>query len=414
MGDPADQDVTATGEARDHLPYGRHTVEDDDIAAVRAALESGWLTTGPAVERFETALAAAVGARHAVVCASGTAALHLAALALPIAPGDRAVVPSVTFLATANAPHFAGAEIVFADVDPDSGLMGADHLADAIARAGEPVRAAFPVHLNGQCAELPEIARLCAERDIAVIHDAAHSLATTYAGANGETRVGEGGDGSLACFSFHPVKLIAMGEGGAVTTADDAVAARLKQLRNHGMSRDAAAFVNAALATDSSGRPNPWYYEMAAPGLNYRASDLHCALGLSQLAKLSRFVERRRALAERYDSLIGGLAPLVRPVGRVAGCRPAWHLYVVLIDFDAAGVERAEVMRRLDARGIGSMVHYLPVHLQPYWQQRVGALELPGARRYYERALTLPLFPAMADGDVDRVVDELGRALAGA
>ena len=405
-----------TGKAGDDfLPYGRQTIDDDDIAAVAEVLRGDWLTSGPAVERFETALVSRVGARHAVVCSSGTAALHLAALALDLAPGDRVVVPSLTFLATANAPHHAGADIVFADVDADSGLMGAGDLKAALDRAeqdgGAKVRAVFPVHLNGQCRDMAEIAALCAEHGLAVVRDAAHALGSRFIAGNEDHPVGWGGDGSMNAFSFHPVKTIAMGEGGAVTTDDDATAERLRLARNHGMSRDASGFVNAALAFDADGNPNPWYYEMAAPGFNYRASDIHCALAASQLGKLDGFVARRRALAALYDEGLAALAPIVSPVGRSAGCTPAWHLYVVLIDFEAAGVSRAEVMRRLGARRIGTMVHYLPVHLQPYYAARSGALSLPGAERYYARALSLPLYPAMADSDVARVLGELAAAL---
>ena len=404
MGDSQDREVSGAAS----LPYARQTIDDDDVAAVGAALRSGWLTTGPAVAGFEAALASTVGARFAVACSSGTAALHLAALALELKPGARVVVPTMTFLATANAPRHAGAEILFADVDPDTGLMTAADLEAALAGAGD-VAAVFPVHLNGQCQDLEAIAALCRERGIAVVHDAAHSLGTRYQDKDSERVVG--GDGALCAFSFHPVKLITMGEGGAVTTDDEALAARMAGARNHGISRVPESFASPDLAFDRDGAANPWYYEMAEPGFNYRASDLHCALGLSQLGKIERFIARRRELVERYDSLIAALAPLVSPLARVAGCRPAWHLYVALIDFAAAGVSRAEVMRRLTARGISTMVHYLPVHLQPYYRQLHGARDLPGAWRYYQRALSLPLFPAMSDSDVERVVTSLGKAL---
>lgn len=376
-------------------------------------LRSGWLTTGPAVEQFESALAASVGAEHAVSCSSGTAALHLAAMSLNLEPGDRVVVPSVTFLATANGPRHAGAEIVFADVNPDTGLMGPAHLSEALARAdaanGGPVRAAFPVHLNGQCDDLDGIERLCAERGIAVVYDAAHALGTSYrTGETNESRqIGDGRNGIMSAFSFHPVKTIAMGEGGALTTNDAALADKLRNLRNHGMSRDAAQFQNKELAFDADGEANPWYYEMAEPGYNYRVSDIHCALGLSQLRKLDRFGSRRRALAARYDEQLAPFAPAVSPIGRTAHCDPVWHLYAVLIDFSAAAIGRAGLMRALRDRGIGTMVHYLPVHQQPFYRDRYGLQDLPGAQRYYERVLSLPLYPGMTDSDVDRVVESL-------
>ena len=395
------------------LPYGRHCVEEDDVAAVVEVLRGGFLTTGPAVAAFERALAAAVGAPDAVACANGTAALHLAAMSLELGRGDAAVVPAITFLATANAVRLTGAEVVFADVDPDTGLMGADHLAAALDRAGATrVRAVFPVHLAGQPAPTEEIAAIAHEHGIAVIEDACHAIGSTCRAGGGATvPVGQANHGGLAVFSFHPVKTVAMGEGGAVTGENEALLDRVRLLRNHGINRDPATFVEPELAFDTDGAVNPWHYEMSALGLNYRASDIHCALGLSQLAKLSRYSERRRALVAAYDARIAALAPLVRPLSRRPGCTPVWHLYVALIDFSAAGTTRRRVMEALRDEGIGSQVHYIPVNRQPYYRQRYGVRDLPGATAYFERCLSLPLFPAMADGDVDRVVLALARAL---
>ena len=395
------------------LPYGRHSVDDDDIAAVEAVLRSGTLTTGPAVAAFERALCEAVDAPGAVACSSGTAALHLAAMSIGLGPGDAAVVPAITFLATANAVRLTGAEVVFADVDPDTGLMGADHMAAAIAHAGAPeVRAVFPVHFAGQPAPMDEIAAPARKHGLAIVEDACHALGSTCETRDGATaRIGQAEHGGLAAFSFHPVKTIAMGEGGALTGQDRTLLERARRLCNHGMTREPAAFTERALAFDADGAANPWHYEMPAPGLNYRASDIHCALGLSQLGKLARFTARRRALAAAYDARMAALAPLFRPLARRTGCAPAWHLYVALIDFAAAGTSRRRVMEALRAEGIGSQVHYIPVHLQPYYRRRYGERALPGAMAYFERCLSLPLFPAMADGDVDRVVDALVRAL---
>ncbi len=396
------------------LPYGRQAVDDDDIAAVAEVLRSDWLTTGPTVERFEAALAETCAAGHAVVCANGTAALHLSALAAGLGPGDKAIVPSVTFLATANAAHYVGAEVVFADCDPASGLMEAAHFEEALGRAGPGVKAVLPVHLAGQCADLPAISDIARREGITVIEDAAHAIGSRYRrGGNRELPIGCGADGDLACFSFHPVKTMTMGEGGAVTTNDSRLAERLARFRSHGMSRDPAHFANKDLAFAADGRPNDWYYEMAEPGFNYRATDFQCALGLSQLAKLPRFVERRRELVARYDRLIAPLAPRARPIARSADCLPAWHLYVVLIDFAGIGLERGEVMRRLREAGIGSQVHYIPVHLQPFYRRRNPLLRLPGAETYYAQALSLPLFPDMADDDVDRAVAALHDSLGG-
>ncbi|MXY80314.1 MAG: UDP-4-amino-4,6-dideoxy-N-acetyl-beta-L-altrosamine transaminase [Chloroflexi bacterium] len=395
------------------LPYGRHGIDDDDIAAVEKVLRGEFLTTGPAVAAFEQALAEAVGAPGAVACSSGTAALHLAAMSIGLGPGDAAVVPAITFLATANAVRLTGAEVVFADVDPDTGLMGADHVDAAMGNAGgQRVRAVFPVHLAGQPAAMDEIAMFADARGLVVVEDACHALGSTYEARDGGLmQIGQAEHGGLAAFSFHPVKTVAMGEGGALTGRNEALLERARRLRNHGMTREPAAFTESALAFDDEGAANPWHYEMPEPGLNYRASDIHCALGLSQLGKLERLVARRRALAAAYDEGLAALAPLVRPLARRPGCAAAWHLYVALIDFAAAGTSRRRVMEALRADGIGSQVHYIPVHLQPYYRQRCGAQDLPGAMRYFERCLSLPLFPGMADGDVDRVVRALSRAI---
>jgi len=396
------------------LPYGRQEIDDDDIAAVSEVLRGDWLTGGPAVERFEAALCEATGAPHAVVCSSGTAALHLAAMAIDLGPGDWLIAPALTFLATANAARYVGAEVWFADVDAQTGLLTSDGLAQALeaaGKAGKAAKAVFPVHLNGQVADPLGIQDIAKANNLRVVEDCCHALATTF--NNGVRTVGDASTCDLAAFSFHPVKTIAMGEGGAITTRDEVLADRLRLFRNHGMTRDQGSFTEADQAFAAGGAPNPWYYEMPEPGFNYRASDLHCALGASQLSKLDRFARRRKALAARYDAALAPLAPLVRPVARRPDCDPVWHLYAVLIEFEELGLERAAVMDALGKAGIGTQVHYLPVNRQPYYRQRYGTFSLPGADAYYERVLSVPLFPSMDDEDVDRVVESLATVAQG-
>jgi len=395
------------------LPYGRQTIEDDDIAAVAAALRSDYLTTGPRVEAFEAAFAEKVGAKHAVACNSGTAALHLAMMALDVQPGDVVIAPAITFAATANAARFQGAEVVFADVDPDSGLMTPETLAQALTRLdGRRLRAVLPVHLTGATADLPAIHKLADDHGAAVVEDACHALGTTMAFDNTPERAGDCRHSAMACFSFHPVKTIATGEGGMVTTNDPALAARLALFRSHGITREVAAFTAPDISLDADGAANPWAYEMQALGFNYRIPDVLCALGLSQLAKLDRFAARRRTLTARYHTLLAPLAPTIRPAVVPSTSDPALHLFVALIDFDAAGQTRAAVMRALAARGIGTQVHYIPVPRQPYYRDRYGAPNLPGADAWYARALSLPLFPGMADMDPERVVEALKDVLS--
>lgn len=391
------------------LPYGRQVIEDDDIAAVTEVLRGDFLTTGPAVTRFEAELARRVAADHAVACANGTAALHMAARALGLGPGTKVIVPAVTFLATASAPHLNGADIVFADVDPATGLLTSETLEEAIARCGK-ADAVFNVHLNGQCGDLEGVSACARRYGLKIVDDACHALGAIYVDRKGQsTEIGSNAYADLSVFSFHPVKAIAMGEGGAVTTNDPELERRLRLARNHGVTREPADFANRDDAFEDDD-VNPWYYELVEPQFNWRASDIQCALGLSQLAKLDRFLARRRAVAAAYDALLAPYAPALRPLARTRACLPAWHLYVALIDFESLGISRGTLMRRLARDGIGTQVHYFPVHRQPYYARRFGAA-LPGADLYYARALSLPLSAAMNEADAERVAESLARSL---
>jgi UDP-4-amino-4,6-dideoxy-N-acetyl-beta-L-altrosamine transaminase len=376
------------------LPYGRQTIEDDDIAAVVEALRADFLTTGPRVEAFETAFAETVGAAHAVACANGTAALHLAMLALDVQPGEVCIAPAVTFLATANCARYVGAEVVFADVDSDTGLMTPHTLAQALTRVGDRrLRAVLPVHLRGDVAELPALAKLAAEAGAVLVEDAPHALGSEAVFGNTRERVGDVRHSAMATFSFHPVKTIATGEGGMVTTNDPALAHRLRTLRSHGMVRPEGC--------------EPWWYEMPEPGFNYRLPDILCALGLSQLAKLDRFAARRKALAARYQAALAPLSPALKIATTPAWSDPVLHLMTVLIDFAGLGLTRLKVVEALRARGVGTQVHYIPVNRQPYYVARYGAQPLAGADAWYERCLSLPLYPAMTEADVDHVAGAL-------
>ncbi|MBF0296211.1 MAG: UDP-4-amino-4,6-dideoxy-N-acetyl-beta-L-altrosamine transaminase [Magnetococcales bacterium] len=398
------------------LPYGRQVIDETDIAAVTEVLRGDWLTCGPAVPRFEEALAASVNAPYAVACSSGTAALHLAALALELGPGDAVVVPAVTFLATANAARFVGAEVIFADVHPDTGLMGVAHLEEALARvpAGLTPKALFLVHLAGRiCPELPRMRAVAAAHGMVVVEDACHALGSAMTFPDGaKTRAGDCQYSAMTVFSFHPVKTVAMGEGGALTTRSADLHLRLTRLRAHGMTRDPAEWLFPQQGLAPDGQPNPWYYEMPQLGFNYRASDIHCALGASQLARLESFVRKRKELAQTYDRLLHAFAPDLRTPEPHPGCEAAWHLYVIRVDFARLGIPRARFMNRLRDKGVGSQVHYLPLHLQPYYRQRHGDLRLPGAEAWYARCLSLPLYPALSDADQARVAEAVGSALA--
>jgi UDP-4-amino-4,6-dideoxy-N-acetyl-beta-L-altrosamine transaminase len=399
--------MVATGRTSGLIPYGRQTIDDDDIAAVAEALRGDFLTTGPLVGRYEEAFAGKVGARFAVSCTSGTAALHLAMLAGGVGQGDLVIVPSVTFLATANAARYVGAEVVFADVDSRSGLLTSETFQDALTRAtrekGRP-RAVLPVHLKGVPADMPAIAAIAERGGLLVVEDAAHAAGTLY----GEDLIPVGANrhSGMAVFSTHPVKTLTTAEGGIVTTSDQGLAKALRRFRSHGMVAEPADWLQPEMGFEN-GEPAPWYYEMAEIGYNYRLPDINCALGLAQLHKLDRFVARRAELVALYDGLFAPLAPLLRIPERPGNSRPAWHLYAVQIDFDAAGLSRSQLIRRLRDDNIGTQVHYIPVHRQPYYRQRYATPELPGADAYYRGTLSLPLYPAMRNTDAERVAERL-------
>jgi len=397
------------------LPYGHQSIDESDVAAVTAVLRGDYLTGGPLVKTFEEKLAERVGAKYAVVCSSGTAALHLVATALGLRAGEHAIVPTMTFLATANAVRFTGAEVGFADVDPSNGLLGVDEIEEVQHKAGgKGFKAVFPVHLNGQCMDISSVYEYAKSQGMMVIEDACHALGTTYMGLDGERiSVGSCQHSDACVFSFHPVKTITTGEGGAITTNDKRLYHAMHVLRNHGIIRDATQFVDKQGSTDPSGRINPWYYEMHELGFNYRASDIHCALGISQLDRLDAFVAARRRLAGKYDLYLGKYGDVIRPISKVAGVDAAWHLYVTMVDFETAGISRAHLMTALRESGVGSQVHYIPVHRQPYYRRRYSEQSLPGAELYYERALTLPLFPGMDEVDVCRVVNIIEALSAG-
>lgn len=379
------------------LPYGRQCIEDDDVAEVVRSLRSDLLTTGPQVQAYEAAFAEAVGATHAVACNSGTAALHLAVLAAGIGPGDAAVVPSMTFVATANVIRMTGAEVVFADVDPETGLMTPETFEQALQKSPGRLRTrvAVPVHLNGQLCDMAGLSAVAARKGLEIIEDACHALGAVEVGATKYS--------NAACFSTHPVKAIATGEGGVVTTADAMRAARMRRLCSHGISRDRGSFANRDLAF-AEGEANPWYYEMQEIGWNYRMPDILCALGMSQLAKLDRFLRRRKEIAALYERLLAPLSPYLRPVARADSIH-GWHLYALRVDFAAIGMTRARLMESLRRRGIGTQVHYIPVHLQPYYRHQYPEVSLPGAEAYYARCLSIPFYPLMTDADVERVAD---------
>jgi perosamine synthetase len=371
------------------LPYSRQSIDEDDIAAVVEVLRSDWLTTGPKVAEFERAFADCTGTREAVAVSSGTAALHAAMYALGIGRGDEVLVPAMTFAATANCVVFQGGTPVFVDVDAGTLLIDP---AQVEARITPRTRAIVAVDYAGQPCPYKELAALAKRRGLALVADACHSLGGAYQ----ERPVGALAD--LSAFSFHPVKPITTAEGGMITTDDAAMAKRMRLFRNHGITTDHRE-------REAQGA---FSYEMIDLGYNYRLCDLQCALGISQLHKLPAWVSRRQEIARRYDRAFREV-PEFMPLAQRSGVKHAYHLYVVRLDQKGLGMSRAEAFRSLRATGIGVNVHYVPVHLHPFYRERFGTVPglCPVAEAAYEQILSLPIFPRMLDRDVDQVLAAL-------
>ncbi|MGQ9908282.1 MAG: UDP-4-amino-4,6-dideoxy-N-acetyl-beta-L-altrosamine transaminase [Candidatus Flexifilum sp.] len=366
----------------DLLPYGRQQIDDEDIAAVVAVLRSDWLTTGPLIGEFEAAFAAAVGAAHAVAVSSGTAALHAAIHAAGIGPGDEVIVTPMTFAASANCILYQGGTPVFADVEPDTLLIDP---AQVEARITPRTKGIIAVDYAGHPADYDALLELARRHDLFVIADACHAIGGTYRGRPVGTLA------HLNTFSLHPVKHLTTGEGGVITTADADQAARMRVFRNHGITSDHRQ------RAQSGG----FFYEMVDLGYNYRITDFQCALGISQLKKLRGWVEKRRQIAAWYAEALADL-DYVRPLAVRPDVEHAYHLYMVQFDLERLGLTRAAIFQALRAENIGVNVHYIPVHLHPYYRQRFGTGPglCPVAEAAYERLITLPMFPGMDQGDV--------------
>lgn len=404
--EPASTDLSS-------LPYGRQWIEEDDIEAVVECLRSDRLTQGPLVEQFERSLCAATGAHFAVAVNSGTAALHLAAQVAGVGSGDTGITSAITFVASANCIAYCGGEPHFADVCPDTALIDLNSLQDCIerlSRVGRPPRLLVPVNFAGQPADLPSVHALAQSCGAKVVEDAAHSLGAVYSYRGEAFRSGGCAHTDMAILSFHPVKHVTTGEGGAVLTNDATLAGRLYDLRNHGIHRNPARFTRSD--------QGPWYYEQADLGYNYRLTDIQCALGLSQLRKLERFIVRRNEIARHYDEAFasGPLSDWAKPLHRrLETMTHAYHLYVIRLTsrpgetVEEVAARRMTLYLFLQAKKIYTQVHYIPVPLQPFYRKSRGdEVELiSGAQAYYSSCLSLPMYPMMNDQDVRRVLGTL-------
>lgn len=384
------------------IPYGRQSITDEDVDLVVQVLRSDWLTQGPLVPEFERAVAVKAEAAHAVAMNSATSALHVACMALDVGPGDRVWTSPNTFVASANCARYCGAEVDFVDIDPRTYNMCAQTLAAKLEQAerlGALPKVVIVVHFAGLSADMKAMRVLADRYGFKLIEDASHAVGGAYLGKP----VGSCAYSDIAIFSFHPVKIITTAEGGMALTNDAGLARRMRRLRSHGITRDCAEM---QLSCDG-----PWYYEQIELGFNYRMTDVQAALGLSQIRRIEMFIERRRQLADRYDDLLKTL-PLQLPA-RPSDARSAWHLYVVELDGSRTTMDRRTLFERLRGRGIGVNVHYIPVHLQPYYRARGFAPgQFPRAESYYAHAISLPLYFDLQIQQQDEVVTALRAELS--
>ena len=380
------------------IPYGRQNISQADIDAVIDVLRSDFLTQGPAVNSFEEALTQKTGGKHAVAFANATAALHIGCLALDLGPGDLLWTSPITFVASANAGRYCGAMIDFVDIDPETFNICPDALEEKLKLAnttGTLPKIVVAVHMCGQSPDIRRIGELASIYGFKVIEDASHAIGATYLGAP----VGSCTYSDITVFSFHPVKIITTGEGGAALTNDPSIAGRMQRLRGHGITRDPSLMIG-----ESEG---PWYYQQLELGYNYRITDIQAALGLSQIVRLEEFVERRRAIASRYDALLKQLS--VDLPGRLPEANSSWHLYVLRLQ-DAA--RHLTVFQSLRSDEIGVNLHYIPIHLQPYYQQRGFCRgDYPVSEDYYSRAISLPIYPDLDEASQLKVVAALEKAI---
>ena len=410
--DEIKRNISRSHEQSSIIPYGRQWIDENDIQSVVNLMSSERITQGPKVEEFEKALSEYCGAKYAVAVNSGTSALHIACLAAGVKEGDEVVTSPNTFVASANCAVYCAAKPVFADIDPKTYNVATEEIKEKITTRTSAV---IPVHFAGQSCDMETIYTIVKNKEeefsnkIFIIEDASHALGSFYKG----NHVGSCAFSDMTVMSFHPVKHITTGEGGVVLTNDEMLYRKLRKLRSHGITNNPKEFIYKDQAFQDSllnSQPllNPWYYEQVDLGYNYRITDIQCALGLSQFRKLHNFCKRRREIVNMYNEVFDGIESIQIPF-ESKDCNSNFHLYVLLFNFNQIGIERTQFMIKLKQRGIQTQVHYIPVHTQPFYQENIGTNwgDCPNAEKYYQKCLSIPLYPTMNDSDVERVIDEV-------
>ncbi len=410
--DEIKRNISRTHEQSSIIPYGRQWIDENDIQSVVNLVSSERITQGPKVEEFEKVLSEYCGAKYAVAVNSGTSALHIACLAAGVKEGEEVVTSPNTFVASANCAVYCAAKPVFADIDPKTYNVATEEIKKKI---NTKTKVIIPVHFAGQSCDMESIRKVVKNKEkefnnkIFIIEDACHALGSFYKGKH----VGSCAFSDMTVMSFHPVKHITTGEGGVVLTNDEMLYNKLKRFRSHGITNNPKEFVYKHYAFNDLSSPNqkspgPWYYEQVDLGYNYRLTDIQCALGLSQFKKLREFCSRRREIANMYNEAFNSIESIQIPF-ESKDCNSNFHLYVLLFNFNQIGIERAQLMIKLKQRGIQTQVHYIPVHTQPFYQENIGTNwgDCPNAEKYYQKCLSIPLYPVMNDNDVERVIDEV-------
>ena len=396
------------------IPYGHQNITQEDIEAVSKVLKANYITQGPVVEEFEKAICEKTGSNYGVCCTNGTSALHLAMIAAGVNKNDRIIAPAITFCASANCARFLGAEVLFADIN-DTITMSVESCRELLEKSkseGKPVKAVVTVDMAGYICDMEAFAKLKDEFGFVWVEDSCHAIGGSWTAYDGKVyKVGEYKKVDMTVFSFHPVKHITTGEGGMIITHSEKYAKSLRFYRSHGMTKVPELFKCREEAFDKDGLVNPWYYEMQDLGFNYRMTEMQAALGLSQLKRLESGIEKRREIVDFYRKELADCPLISFPVVDKKKIGHAYHLAIMLIDFEKAGMTRAAFMNKLASLGIGTQVHYIPVPKLPYYADKLHGEKFPKALEYYKKCLSFPCFPSLTDADLERVVRGIKQVL---